>query len=229
MMSKHVGACAAMSLLLAAAPALGQNSTTVTTSPWTSYVTAAQSEAVSRLKGFSVVLVEGDIRGAAQNDSVPAAAAKALADLKDFLPYKSYRLIDTQWTLGSNRVSSRLRGPDGQEYDLTLNTGGAAFLLAPAGRSNPSNPSTFSGGSLVIANFVLAHAGAVPDRTAALVSKGLLAPTHADARAARARAVQDGSLIDTSFRMDIGETVVVGTSRLQGEKALIVLLTAVGK
>lgn len=36
------------------------------------------------------------------------------------------------------------------------------------------------------------------------------------------------SLIDTSFRMDVGETVVVGTSRLQGDKALIVLLTAVG-
>ena len=31
------------------------------------------------------------------------------------------------------------------------------------------------------------------------------------------------------FNMDVGETVVVGTSRLQGDKALIVLLTAVGK
>jgi hypothetical protein len=36
-------------------------------------------------------------------------------------------------------------------------------------------------------------------------------------------------LIDTSFRMDVGETVVVGTSRLQGSTALIVLLTAVGR
>jgi hypothetical protein len=34
-------------------------------------------------------------------------------------------------------------------------------------------------------------------------------------------------LIDTNFTMDIGETVVVGTSRLQGDKALIALLTAV--
>jgi hypothetical protein len=38
-----------------------------------------------------------------------------------------------------------------------------------------------------------------------------------------------GRLIDTTFNMDVGETVVVGTSRLQGDKALIVLLTAVGK
>ena len=34
-------------------------------------------------------------------------------------------------------------------------------------------------------------------------------------------------VIDTSFTMDIGETVVVGTSRLKGDKALIALLTAV--
>ena len=34
------------------------------------------------------------------------------------------------------------------------------------------------------------------------------------------------SIFDTSFAMDIGETVVVGTSRLGGDKALIALLTA---
>jgi hypothetical protein len=35
------------------------------------------------------------------------------------------------------------------------------------------------------------------------------------------------SIIDTSFAMDVGETVVVGTSRVAGDKALIALLTAV--
>jgi hypothetical protein len=35
------------------------------------------------------------------------------------------------------------------------------------------------------------------------------------------------AIIDTSFTMEIGETVVVGTSRLKGDKALIALLTAV--
>jgi hypothetical protein len=36
------------------------------------------------------------------------------------------------------------------------------------------------------------------------------------------------SIMNTSFTMDIGETVVVGTSRLKGNsKALIALLTAV--
>ena len=38
------------------------------------------------------------------------------------------------------------------------------------------------------------------------------------------------AVIDTSFRMEIGETVVVGTSGLKGgNRALIALLTAVGK
>jgi len=37
-------------------------------------------------------------------------------------------------------------------------------------------------------------------------------------------------MIDTSFTMDVGETVVVGTSRLAGgDKALIALLTAVAR
>ena len=38
----------------------------------------------------------------------------------------------------------------------------------------------------------------------------------------------DRSIMNTSFTMDLGETVVVGTSRLSGNsKALIALLTAV--
>jgi len=34
-------------------------------------------------------------------------------------------------------------------------------------------------------------------------------------------------LIDSQFQMEIGETVVVGTSRIGGDKGLVVLLTAV--
>ena len=44
----------------------------------------------------------------------------------------------------------------------------------------------------------------------------------------RAAQMARASTIDTSFTMDVGETVVVGTSRLKGgTKALIALLTAV--
>jgi hypothetical protein len=34
-------------------------------------------------------------------------------------------------------------------------------------------------------------------------------------------------LIDTSFEMELGETVVVGTSRLDGNRALLLLVTSV--
>ena len=37
------------------------------------------------------------------------------------------------------------------------------------------------------------------------------------------------SLIDSNFTMDVGETVVVGTSRLGGDKALIAIVTAARK
>ena len=68
-----------------------------------------------QLRGFSVVLVEGDLRGANATEGLPAAATKALADVKDFLPYKGYRLLDTQWTLGHGKQAIRLRASVDQE------------------------------------------------------------------------------------------------------------------
>ena len=41
------------------------------------------------------------------------------------------------------------------------------------------------------------------------------------------RSGQPPPIVDTSFDIAVGETVVVGTSRLRGDKALILLLTAV--
>ena len=83
-------------------------------------------------QGFSVVLVLGEMQGNGATDSVPAAARKALADMKDFLPYKSYRFLDTQWTLccGRSPTVTRLRGPDEQDYDLELSPG----VAAPGGK-----------------------------------------------------------------------------------------------
>jgi hypothetical protein len=61
-------------------------------------------------QGFSVVLVLGDGQSTTVAENVPQAARKALADMKDFLPYRGYRLLDAQWILGSQRSASRLRG-----------------------------------------------------------------------------------------------------------------------
>ncbi len=52
---------------------------------------------------------------------------------------------------------------------------------------------------------------------------------EAQRETARLKQVMAGSqlLITTTTQLVIGETVVVGTSRVQGEKALVMLLTAV--
>src|SRR5262245_5936233 len=67
----------------------------------------ARQLVATNLQGFSIVLVEADTQnvtylgGAKADDGsdIPAAARKAIADLKDFLPFKSYRLLDGAWVL----------------------------------------------------------------------------------------------------------------------------------
>ena len=59
----------------------------------------------AELQGFSMVLVLGDMQAGPAAEGLSPAARKALADMKDFLPYKSYRLLDTVWIL-SGGISS---------------------------------------------------------------------------------------------------------------------------
>lgn len=137
----------------------------------------------STLAGFSAVLLVGELQasGAATLDNIPAAARKALSDMQDFLPYKGYYLLDVAWLAGSQGGgggSLRLRGPEGQAYQLDL--GGPDKDLGVSVR--------------------LVEAEGSP-------SMGRL-------------------ILDTTFLMSVGESVVVGTSRLSGNRALVLLLTA---
>lgn len=183
-------------------------------------------------QAFSVVLVVGEMQDAQSADSVPAAARKALTDLKDFLPYRSYRLLDSQWTLccGRQPVFSRLRGLDDQDYELQL---------------TPSIQSDAAGKPAVSVRFYLAETSGTAEQSAelrkaieALRRRSEPGATPDATRVARiveleqavaaaSRRSQGRTVMDASFRMDVGETVVVGTSRIQGDKALIALLTAV--
>ena len=210
-------------------------------------------------QGYSVVLVLGDMQSTSATDgNVPAAARKALADMKDFLPYKSYRLLDAQWILGSQKTLSRLRGANDQEYELTLRgtqiSGGklnVTFRLAEPGALLAVKPSPDADSrsarraelerALRNAEAEVARAraasgdkraeamAAANEKVAAISreleqEKGLREAALKEAAIRPARAV-----IDTSFAMDVGETVVVGTSRVAGDKALIALLTAVAR
>ena len=153
--------------------------------------------------GFSVILALGDLQGGAPARDLPPAASKALADMSQFLPYKSYELIDARWILGSPRSTSLIRGPENREYELELRTSPRAD-------------------SEVQIEFNLRDPKAFP----LVTGRGFRTSTGNGTL----RIVKNpGRIIDTTFNMDVGETVVVGTSRLQGDKALIVLLTAVGK
>jgi hypothetical protein len=222
-----------------------------------------------RPQAFSVSLVLGDMQAVSAADNLPAAARKALTDVKDFLPYKAYRLLDSQWTLCCGRSSmvsspivSRLRGPEDQDYGVEIvpsNAGNGKYYVhfslweprtvettvtAAGGRgamtsldAQRAEETTRREQSLQFLRAQLeemrrAHAENHPD-VAALKTKieelersvnemrrpeSMRRPLTASARR---------PVIDTSFTMEVGETVVVGTSRLKGDKALIALLTAV--
>jgi hypothetical protein len=223
-------------------------------------------------QGFSVVLVLGDIQGAAAADDVPLAARKALTDMRDFLPFKSYKLLDAAWVMCCGQLpetlTQSLRGPEDQEYELKLSTsrsGGAqvfvrfALLSHAPTREAGAQPQSASSRATArrIADLTdrrgllekqiqeakkkvdigIAPGGDIPklevelrrvnreiaDLTAQLEEAGRPA-----ARGTPVARMARGAIIDTSFAMDVGETVVVGTSRLKGgSRALIALLTAV--
>jgi len=236
---------AASALVAAAASASAQTATTPSSK-------AAEQPAP---QGFSVVLVLGENQSASVAENVPPAARKALADMKDFLPYRGYRLLDAQWILGSQRSSSRLRGPDDQEYQLTLKTtqisGGRVSVTFQMQEASALTVVTARDADEVAARRAAemelqARLGRLQAEAAAM--KQRLGEKHANVVAvsaeienlkmrlaefesgdARPRSLLGShGVIDTTFSMDIGETVVVGTSRMRGgDKALIALLTAV--
>ena len=209
---------------------------------------SAEAKGQPAPQGFSVVLVLGDSQLTAVGDNVPQAARRALADMKDFLPYKGYRLLDAQWILGSQRSTSRLRGPDDQEYQLTLRTIPLAgriqvtFQLQEPGAAQVTIREEAESAARKAEEAELrARLDRLQRDAAALQER--LGEKHLEVANAKREieglkirlAAFDGvavsrgrSVIDTSFNMEIGETVVVGTSRMRGgDKALIALLTAV--
>lgn len=212
-------------------------------------------------QGFSIVLVMGEMQASTGQNNVPAAAQKALADMKDFLPYKGYRLLDAQWTLccGRTPVMTRMRGADEQEYELELNaapTGhdvSVRFQLTEAGSRDRVEAAVALDARVASVARVQRELEQLRARRADLARSQAnqaevkeleqrieqrerelrVARQESRGGGGRSTSVSSGTsqrrrIIDASFRMDVGETVVVGTSRIQGgDKALIALLTAV--
>ena len=233
---------------------------------------------MSTLQGFNIVLLVGESQSSgASIEDVPAAARKALSDMKDFLPFKHYRVLDSQWTSccansGGSNISGRLQGltmaqagderrlvPRSYSFQLQARADSrlsVQFTLTPDSMPDRVSQSPISSARAAQLEKQLADARrelqALEDEVRARAEK--LNPSHPDVRALEAqhrRAQQRAnelrndweasrahgpeidrsarSLISGSFMMDVGETVVVGTSRLGGDKALIAIVTAARK
>lgn len=213
----------------------------------------AQAAPATALQGFSVVLVLGDLQDGATSDNIPPTARAALGDLRDFLPYRSYRVLDTAWILASSpvrqAVTSRLQGADEQDYEVTLERMpvAASSLQVRFTMREPDGNAERKAAAADREAAMRAELNQLSAAHAALetqLRRAEAAQNRGDIEALRQRlsdneiaietrkrqsayAAGGATLIDTSFNMSLGETVVVGTSRMRGgSKALIVLLTA---
>lgn len=258
----------------------------------TAAIDRRQTPAAIGVHGFSIVLVVGGMQGASASDNVPEAARKALADMKDFLPYKRYQLLDAAWILccapnttidrGADQVSGRVRGPDGHDYLYTVDPGevvGPKLNLRFTMRE-VLNPVTSSINVNRLSDtarleYARQHGEAFRELDEARLQLrttkqrfdvGTATRSEMDGATTRARRAEDrvrdlasilnddqargvaqggaggrggGSarggttfgreIMDSSFSVSPGETVVIGTSRLNGDQALIAILTAATK
>jgi hypothetical protein len=230
---------------------------------------------VEGISGFSVVLVLGETQssGSAATETLPEGAKRALNDMREFLPYKNYRVLDAQWTSccsprSTTTVAGRLQGVVGNigpNGAVTLSPRGYAFSIAASvsGMNIPvrfvlAQEDTNRRGSESVdrsrelererqdLQAEIESVRAQVNETQKRVDVGVSSATELrplqDRQASYQRRLTDLTadiesaahggarpIIDSSFTMDAGETVVVGTSKLGGDKALIAIVTAVRK
>ena len=222
----------------------------------------ASPQLESFVQGYSIVLVQGDMQSASSAEGLPKAAQQALSDLKDFLPYKTYALLDSGWVLGSSSAQTRLRGPSGQDLQASVTAypdDDPRHLRVNFELRETSAPRVSHVDNAALANLINRQSAALAERqqltTQYELARKKYADNHPELREMVGRMnrsaeqldylrgeierlkIQDPAawvghraaavLIDSDFTMLAGETVVVGTSRVGGDKALIALLTAV--
>lgn len=152
---------------------------------------------------FQTVLLIGSTEGQSDLTGVPENVVEALEDVTKLLPYKNCRLIDASLIRTNGGARGLLNGPEGgREFELSFD-----FREGEAGQ-------------LQIRSFGIDTLVAEPqDRVT--VENGKSRIEHQPPRWVRR------NVIATSFTIQVGETIVVGTSKLNGSgEALIVLFTA---
>jgi hypothetical protein len=144
---------------------------------------------------FQVILLRGSTTGSTEIVGLPKNAEKAIRDMRDFLPFKSYRLLDSALLRVQDVGKARLSGIPPQQYEVRV-----AYRNLPNGKLSISD---FKIVAMKLPGTTPLPAGVAPEA--------------------------ERAIIDTSFTIDLGETIVVGSSKLGGDQALIVLFTALPK
>lgn len=141
-----------------------------------------------------VVLLVADNNQRPEPD-LEEAEARALKDLKQFLSYKGYRVLESGWVRTKTRAELRL--------------GTNPLYLAEIDLRGDRPPGDSS----------------VHVRGFSLTTE---VPTSVITESGKAQeSFRSMEILSTSFTMEVGETVVVGTSKLNGDdEALVVLLTS---
>jgi hypothetical protein len=149
---------------------------------------------------------KSDVVDANRFEGLPRSVRKALEDLGDFLPYRGYKLMDTVLIRTSTRAISAMKGPGGREFSVEL-------------RFRPGGPGDET--PIVVQGFEVVDKTIVPGSSTEVEDPSGV--THRSGMASARPKV----IIATSFGMEVGETLVVGSSRLNGgETALVMLVTA---
>ena len=184
------------------------------------------AEAVTRLAAertqrFRVVLIVSSTMAEPPADNIPTDARKALEDMKAFLPFKSYRLFGTG-EVDARRgepATLRITGGDSQTLDVTIAREArplvyTAEVMRGKIQGNGNGPMRVT---VIRPN----TADSRLSLTFMLRDASDLSPSVPGGRA-----VFEGPSINTLVTMDVGETIVVGTSRVKGSRGLLALLTA---
>lgn len=140
---------------------------------------------------FGVILLQGTNQAITESQPLAPKTLKVLEEVRDFLPYKNFKLLDSSFIRSDRDANFRLKGPNNHTYSAEMR-----FSAHPEQKD-----------LLQVHNFQIAEL--VDQVVGGKETKYVI--NH----------------IETSFSIKIGETIVVGTSRVNsGEEAVIVLFSA---
>ena len=174
---------------------------------------ATAQEPAPETRLIQINLLAASKSGDSDLSDLPANTRKAIEDIKDFLPFKSYRILDTSLVRAmvqedrSRPAETYISGPEGEKLQVSVS------MTAEKG-----------GTEVLVHHFEVTPS--MRDRFFAVTPEQQIDP-NAPAVAPRADLLDAGPFISTSFTAKVGQTVVVGSSRLNGgDEAMIVLFTA---